>query len=44
MSNIIWQSQVTEEMVSHLNQHEVSLLVEALNDVVAEVCENFEVE
>jgi hypothetical protein len=37
----IWKSEVTEEMVSSLSGQEVSLLVEALNDAVQEVCENW---
>jgi hypothetical protein len=31
-------------MVSHLNEQEISLLVEELNDVVAVVAENYEVQ
>jgi hypothetical protein len=37
----IWKSELTEEMVSSLSGQEVSLLVEALNDAVQEVCENW---
>lgn len=37
----IWRSELTEEMVSSLSGQEVSLLVEALNDAVQEVCENW---
>jgi hypothetical protein len=43
MSNIVWQSTVTEEMITALNDNEVSLLVEALNEAVMEVCNNYEV-
>jgi hypothetical protein len=43
MSNIVWQSTVTEEMITALNDNEVSLLVEALNEAVMEVCTNYEV-
>ena len=38
---IVWKSEVTEEMVSSLSDQEISLLVEALNDAVQEVCENW---
>jgi hypothetical protein len=37
----IWKSELTEEMVSSLSGQEISLLVEALNDAVQEVCENW---
>jgi hypothetical protein len=37
----IWKSELTEEMVSSLSDQEISLLVEALNDAVQEVCENW---
>jgi hypothetical protein len=37
----IWKSELTEEMVSSLSGQEISLLIEALNDAVQEVCENW---
>ena len=37
----VWKSEVTEEMVSSLSDQEISLLVEALNESVQEVCENW---
>ena len=43
MANIVWQSTVTEEMVAGLNSNEVSMLCEALNEAVMEVCTNYEV-
>ena len=39
----VWKSELTEEMVSELNGQEVSLLVEALDQAVQEICENWEV-
>lgn len=41
--NIIWQSTLTESMVanSDLNDNEISLLVNALDDAVAEICESY---
>jgi hypothetical protein len=42
--NIIWESRITEEMVSHLDQHEISLLINELDDSVAAIAENYEVE
>ena len=43
MEKTVWESSVTEEMVSELNNNEISLLVEALNEAVMEVCQNYEV-
>jgi hypothetical protein len=39
MSNIIWQSKVTSEMVGDMTEDEVSILIDELNDAVANVCE-----
>lgn len=36
-----WKSEVTEEMVSSLSEQEISLLVEALNEAVEEICTNW---
>ena len=38
----VWKSEITEEMVSSLSGQEVSLLVEALDQAVQEICENWE--
>jgi hypothetical protein len=43
-SNILWESRITEEMVSHLNGQEISLLINELNDTVAAIAESYEVE
>lgn len=39
---IIWQSTITEKMVSHLNGQELSLLIETLDDAVASIGEDYE--
>jgi len=39
MSNIIWQSKVTNEMVGDMTEDEISILIDELNDAVANVCE-----
>jgi len=44
MENIIWTSAVTTEMTADLNEHELSLLINALDDAVAEICESYGVE
>lgn len=41
--NIIWESKLTAEMVSHLGEDEVQLLIDELNEAVAEICEYYEV-
>ena len=43
MGNTIWQSSLTEEMVVDLSSQEISLLVEALDQAVMEVCQSYEV-
>ena len=37
----VWKSELTEEMVSSLSDQEISLLVEALNEAVEEICTNW---
>lgn len=36
---IIWSAQLTEEMVSNLNDQQVSELIDSLDDAVANICE-----
>jgi hypothetical protein len=43
VAGIAWQSTVTEQMIAHLDDNEISLLVNALNDAVAEICESYEI-
>lgn len=40
---IAWQSTLTQEMLdnSDLNANEISLLINALDDAVAEICESY---
>jgi len=42
-NSIAWQSTVTEEMITHLNENEISLLINALNDAVADICESYDI-
>jgi hypothetical protein len=44
MKDIIWQSTITEDMVKNMSEHDISLMVNELNDAVVEICNNFEVE
>jgi hypothetical protein len=43
IEKIVWQSQITEEMVKNLNPNEISLLCDSLSDAVQEICESYEV-
>jgi trehalose-6-phosphate synthase len=44
MSEPIWQSTVTAEMVASLSDKDIELLTEELDDAVARICEDFGVE
>jgi hypothetical protein len=39
MSKVIWSSTVTEEMVTNLNDEQVSELIDSLNDAVQQIVE-----
>jgi hypothetical protein len=41
MDKLIWSSAVTADMVKDLNEHEISLLINALDDAVAQLCESY---
>lgn len=43
MSDTVWQSTVTEDMLEHLNPQEIGMLIEELNDAVANICENYDI-
>jgi hypothetical protein len=44
MSNgVAWQSTITEKMISHLSEQEISLMINSLNDAVEEICNDYEV-
>lgn len=43
MEKIVWQSTLTEEMITHLSENDISLLVNSLNEAVEEVCDIYEV-
>jgi hypothetical protein len=42
-NNVAWQSTLTEEMISHLNEQEISLMLNSLNDAVEQICSDYEV-
>jgi hypothetical protein len=44
MSEVVWQSTITKDMVRHLNQEIIDELIEELNEVVASVAEEYEIE
>lgn len=39
---IIWQATITQEMVEHLNAQELSLLINELDEAVASIGEDYE--
>jgi hypothetical protein len=43
-TKVIWLSELTEGMVSHLEADDLEELIDALNDAVASVCSDFDVE
>lgn len=43
MEKIVWQSTLTEEMITHLSENDISLLVNSLNEAVEEVCDIYEI-
>lgn len=43
INGIVWQSSLTDEMIAHLSDSEISLLINSLNDSVAEICDIYEV-
>lgn len=40
-NDVVWQSTLTEEMVANLSENDLSMLLETLDDAVAEICENY---
>ena len=43
IKGVVWQSQITDEMVAHLSDNEISLLSNTLNDAVQEIFNNYEI-
>jgi predicted metal-dependent peptidase len=39
MSEILWKSVVTTDMVGAMDESEIEILIDELNDAVARVCE-----
>ena len=35
----IWSATITEEMVSHLSDEQISFLIDSLNEAVAQICD-----
>jgi len=38
---VVWRSEVTEDMVAHLNDNELQQLVDDLDDAVFHICETY---
>lgn len=43
INGVAWQSTITDEMIAHLNDNEVSLLFNSLNDAVEQICNDYEI-
>jgi hypothetical protein len=42
-NKIAWQSLISADMIAHLSENEISLLINTLNDAVAEICSDYEI-
>jgi hypothetical protein len=43
INGVAWQSTLTEEMIAHLSEQEISLMINSLNDAVEQICNDYEV-
>jgi hypothetical protein len=43
IKGVAWSSSITDEMIAHLNDHEISLLINSLNDAVEQICSDYEI-
>ena len=43
-TEVVWFSELTEGMIGHLEADDLAELIDALNDAVANVCSDFDVE
>jgi hypothetical protein len=43
INGVAWQSTLTEEMLTHLSDNEISLLINSLNDAVEQICNDYEI-
>ena len=43
IKGVAWSSSITDEMIAHLNEHEISLLINSLNDAVEQICNDYEI-
>lgn len=44
IKGVAWSSSLTDEMIAHLNDNEISLLINSLNDAVAQICSDYEIQ
>jgi deoxyxylulose-5-phosphate synthase len=44
MSNIVWSSVVTKDLVRHLSEQEIEQLADELNEAVVAICSDYGVE
>jgi hypothetical protein len=43
INGVAWQSTLTEEMIAHLSENEISMLINTLNDSVEQICSDYEI-
>lgn len=43
VANIVWQSTLTDEMISHLSEIDTNLLIKSLDEAVEQVCDIYEI-
>lgn len=43
INGVVWQSTLTEEMIAHLSENEISMLINTLNDSVEQICSDYEI-
>lgn len=43
MEKVVWQSTLTDEMISHLSEIDTNLLIKSLDEAVEQVCDIYEI-
>ena len=42
--SLVWEFKISDNMVEHMDQNELSLFLSSLEDSIEEICGNYEVE
>ena len=43
IKGVAWSSSITDEMITHLSDNEISLLINSLNDAAEQICNDYEI-